>query len=718
MTNPYPRAGPYSNFRRSSYASVAAGTASADRPSHSPPTRSGNLSHLLHQDRLDRQRDLERHALISNSIGSALSMGPSKAAGERLWARRGRSENAFNDDLPAQPPEFMCPSYLRNSRHVDRLHVKHQKEVAAIRERRQGQGRGVSHNGDNQTPSLSTSSSSANLHTKASSTHSNPPTQDTGDRIHQLNPDDALNKLPTCWSDTDKCQGLEISSEGLEVRFQGVTKTSDEAATVRSDHPMPKEVGIYYFEVTVLSRGKEGLIGIGFSSAKASLNRLPGWEPDSWAYHGDDGFSFACTASGKTYGPKFSAFDIIGCGVDFSQGSAFFTKNGVFLGDAFQNIRTDRPLYPSVGVKKPGEHLRVNFGHTPFVFDINGLMQNERAKVKAEINKTSVATLQPSLDERSLIQELIAQYFAHDGYVSSARAFAEEVHEQRKSLSDQNEPLKMFDPSQDTHAINRQRIRAAILDGDIDRALNYTTTHYPHLLEEEENRGIYFKLRCRKFIEMMRLCNEAQHNPSSPTHSKAFGKLPEKAQVQEVDVFNHQMELDEQIQRESRPPIVPPVSIPPPLDPTLSYSPSDYNQSTNDNMDTAPDLLKPRRSQSGTHSGVMNHTALLSEAIAYGSELQAEFGSDTRPVVSDALTQIFALVAYTDARESIVGGLMEAKGRVEIAEALNGAILVSLGKPSSAALEKLCAQAEVLVDMLGADGGPGAFVNVSKDCLQ
>lgn len=45
-------------------------------------------------------------------------------------------------------------------------------------------------------------------------------------------------------------------------------------------------------------------------------------------------------------------------------------------------------------------------------------------------------------------------------------------------------------------------------------------------------------------------------------------------------------------------------------------------------------------------------------------------------------------------------------------------LTVSLGKPSSAALEKLCAQAEVLVDMLSADGGPGAFVNVARDCLQ
>lgn len=82
--------------------------------------------------------------------------------------------------------------------------------------------------------------------------------------------------------------------------------------------------------------------------------------------------------------------------------------------------------------------------------------QIERAKVKAEIHATPITNLQSSLGERSFIQELIAQYLAHDGYVETARAFAEEVHDQRQSLSNKDDPLRMFDPSQDVHAINRQ----------------------------------------------------------------------------------------------------------------------------------------------------------------------------------------------------------------------------------------------------------------------
>lgn len=132
------------------------------------------------------------------------------------------------------------------------------------------------------------------------------------------------------------------------------------------------------------------MIGVGFSGSKASLERLPGWEPDSWAYHGDDGKSFAGESTGKSYGPTFTTGDVVGCGVNFMTKTAFFTKNGVFLGtsstlkarvlfclqylgNAFRHL-TDVKVYPSIGMKRPGAQLSVNFGQRPFVFDIDGIM--------------------------------------------------------------------------------------------------------------------------------------------------------------------------------------------------------------------------------------------------------------------------------------------------------------------------------------------------------
>lgn len=243
------------------------------------------------------------------------------------------------------------------------------------------------------------------------------------------------------------------------------------------------------------------------------------------------------------------------------------------------------------------------------------------------------------------------------------------MHAQRASLSEHSQPLKMFDPSQDVHAINRQKIRSAILDGDIDKALKYILTYYPHVLERAENRDIYFKLRCRKFIEMMRRSNDLQTALSSNITSKAFGKLSEKdAPLREGDL-DLQMELDEQLQRESRPPTIPPVTMPAPLDPNILAS-GDVAMSNglNDSMDTSSDHLKPSQTKVTQYS-------LLTEALNYGRELSVEFSSDPRPAVKQALNDTFALIAYTDARESVVGGLMEGKGRVEIAEEVNAAIL-------------------------------------------
>lgn len=83
----------------------------------------------------------------------------------------------------------------------------------------------------------------------------------------------------------------------------------------------------------VLTNCCSSSVAIGFSGKDVSLSRPPGWEPDSWAYHGDDGHTFACQSSGRHYGPEFSTGDVIGCGINFRTGNAFFTRNGENLGE-------------------------------------------------------------------------------------------------------------------------------------------------------------------------------------------------------------------------------------------------------------------------------------------------------------------------------------------------------------------------------------------------
>jgi hypothetical protein len=84
------------------------------------------------------------------------------------------------------------------------------------------------------------------------------------------------------------------------------------------------------------------MIGVGFSGPKVALSRIPGWEPDSFAYHGDDGQIFSNTTSGKAYGQKFTTLDVIGCGINFRTNTAFFTKNGQMLGMCGCLVMVDR----------------------------------------------------------------------------------------------------------------------------------------------------------------------------------------------------------------------------------------------------------------------------------------------------------------------------------------------------------------------------------------
>ena len=68
---------------------------------------------------------------------------------------------------------------------------------------------------------------------------------------------------------------------------------------------MPFGAGIYYFEIEVVDKGRNGYVGIGFSAPTVPLNRLPGWEPAAYGYHGDDGCIFYESGKGQQYGPTF-----------------------------------------------------------------------------------------------------------------------------------------------------------------------------------------------------------------------------------------------------------------------------------------------------------------------------------------------------------------------------------------------------------------------------
>jgi len=126
------------------------------------------------------------------------------------------------------------------------------------------------------------------------------------------------------------------------------------------------------------------------------------------------------------------------------------------LGTAFRDLKPNMPYYPTVGMKKPGETVRVNFGQEPFAFDIDKMVHDEKTAIQAEIARTKFES-HAGGSEDTLIHQLVGQYLAHDGYVETARAFSEEIVEEARALAnDQDADIPYRTAVEDLDALNRQ----------------------------------------------------------------------------------------------------------------------------------------------------------------------------------------------------------------------------------------------------------------------
>lgn len=135
------------------------------------------------------------------------------------------------------------------------------------------------------------------------------------------------------------------------------------------------------------------------------------------------------------------------------------------------------------------------------------------------------------------------------------------------------------------------------------------------------NEQVLFRLKCRKFIEMIRREAEINLNGSDRRSQNNGHNHPPPT--------GEDMELDEEM----------------------------------DDLDGRMDATGGSRD-------------LTQVALQYGQTLQAEYAGDDRREVRAALEEIFSLIAYQNPlKEPKVAHLLERKGRVAVAEELNSAIL-------------------------------------------
>lgn len=108
-----------------------------------------------------------------------------------------------------------------------------------------------------------------------------------------------------------------------------------------------------------------------------------------FGYNGFDGNAFSLSES-EPFAKPFGLNDVIGCGVNYINGTIFFTKNGILLGTAFSEFH-DINLVPAIALK-PGNSIQTNFGlFEDFTFDILGYQNKWKAKAYSHIyNSASV----------------------------------------------------------------------------------------------------------------------------------------------------------------------------------------------------------------------------------------------------------------------------------------------------------------------------------------
>lgn len=140
--------------------------------------------------------------------------------------------------------------------------------------------------------------------------------------------------------------------------------------------------------------------------------------------------------------------------------------------------------------------------------------------------------------------------------------------------------------------------------------------YYPQVLEDHDL--VHFRLKCRKFIEMIRRSSDL--NGSSSKKSNGFS----------FDGPTNEMDVDDN-------------------------NPADIMETEESDID---------------------HDSLTTETLRYGQDLQAEYQDDPRQEISKTLSEVFSLLAYPNPQlVKEMAPLLDRTGRVAVAEELNSAIL-------------------------------------------
>lgn len=387
-----------------------------------------------------------------------------------------------------------------------------------------------------------------------------------------------------------------------QVKYVGAPSAEGDEASVRADRPIPVESSVFYFEVTIAKLGNPGRMSIGVMPQSASLSKLPGSEPHSVALTNDgrigNGSSF--TPCGTAY----SANDVIGCCVNFSDNVILFTKNGhqaaeIAVGRAMLH---DKSLYPAIGLSSPRREVHVNFGQEPFVFNF----EHHKTVLQTATHKQILQTELPS-NTHAQLHKMVLEYLEHMGYLQTAKEFGAFAKLELKS--------------NEQDILDRQVIRNHILKGDIDAATREVNTRFRGFLDRSPH--LKFKLFCRHFVETVLATTE-----------------------QTDEALTHILNMGEELHR-------------------LSKLPDTLCDETEAIFEEATSLLAFSGADNPVHRRLMDPKRRWELAAAVNSALLLEQGQKEQPMLLQVFGHVGSIVELMRDRRVGLSALLDVQGLLD-----------------------------------------------------
>ncbi|ORZ14156.1 hypothetical protein BCR42DRAFT_354593 [Absidia repens] len=562
-------------------------------------------------------------------------------------------------------------------------------------------------------------------------------------------------RLPTAWSSTERGVSLDLSENGNEITYKG-TGIEGDASSVRSNYSVKPQCGLFYYEVKIEAsdENSDGHISIGFCDDYSRLDRLPGSDDYSWGYHGENGYLTGGPPSlnnrTRKYGTCFGIGDTIGCGIDFSDKTIFYTRNGIHLGTAFRDVNGKR-MYPTIGFKTSGEKVTANFGQdaSSFIFDIQQYRKDASHRIVHHVMSSTPLPAAPSLNETqnqdqqqpqqkrqrkkaTLVDHLVVNYLNHAGYMDTFTAMKKEMAD---GMDDQDQARR-------EKVKTRQDICMALRNGQIDQVFIKCEQHYPQMLAGYPR--VLFRLQCQKFMALAESIKPQQKSPAPPpVPSSSKSDSLEKQQQAGDKRTRSILEMDDDQNDTS---VVTNASG---MESTgvVATDNDDNNDDDNDDDDNDDD------------EGDGYYYRDLQIVLDYGRYLQQTYGSNKAAAtsvkttstktstlsersireimnceedrgwevtmkgtladidVTSELKATFSILAYTQPSESPNAYLSGPKWREGIASELNAAMLVTEGEHPESSLERLYRQTNVTMHELVLNGNGQASLVPTVDSL-